>query len=99
VHHNEIDGLLRHVRQPGERTDLDLEIVGEALCETLANAWCRFGEDQAGRLIGHQTRMQGFAAAEVEHNCIGTGQESQDLGRDAAKMHVAMARINVDRMI
>src|SRR5262249_22925360 len=32
-------------------------------------------------------------------SCVGAGQELQDIRREAAKVHIAMARAHVDRMI
>ena len=81
----------------GERI-VDRRIAGEAGGKRGAHLRRRVAQDQRARTGGDEVGGERLAAAIVEHRRAGRQMRAHVL-RDRAVVHVAMARIDVDRML
>ena len=90
--------MVRHARDVLGRDGADFRIAGEARGDAGTDPRRAFAQQQLARGRGDAIGVQRFAATVIEHARLRRGNQRRDLLRDEGIVHVAVARIDVDRM-
>ena len=98
MQHHDVERSGRHGRDLLRRTHLDLRVSAEAALQRGAHHGRGLAQDQRPRTGGDEVGMERLAAAVVEHRRAGRHVGANVL-RNPTVMHVAMTRIDVDRML
>src|SRR5262245_66578655 len=99
MHHGEIDGVWGELGQFVEGADSNPGIAAVACHEPAAHSGRWFCQDQPCGLGRDHVGMQRLAATVVQNDCVRPRYEFRDLAGETAEMHVAVACVDVDRMI